>query len=539
MYHGPPAPASMTPRQQLGLFLTMVCLYLVVGSREPPWNDARQIHEVAESIVERGSIAVRTPTALQHGGKSYALHPLLPSLIHLPGALAARVMKATWPDDAWTIRAMTSHLGPALLGALACLLFAQLCLDLGVSRATASLAGLLLGCGTMVAVYARVPWSEITQTATFVGAFLWLLRASRTPGPRAGLWLGLWLGLLVNAKAVFALSLPGAALFAGITIGRAHGRAAAWRTLGAAALAGLPWALLFLWYDHARTGSLLDTGYALPGQVGRAYDEALLTGLYGLFVSIGKGLFLYNPPLIASALALPHALRTRPRAWLWALLLTAGPVVLLYAHSSFWSGDWCWGPRYLLFLVPIALLPLVFAFDDTRAARRRLALGLGGAALGAGLAIQLLGIAFYWDPYIQVAQEARLRWLGTPDRSGAIAPDRGGACDPCFEDFYQHQWLPAFTPIAGHLWLLRHNLPGRHHDPWDVAEADAPWHRYTKLQLDIAASYRRVHLDWWLYDFNGHLRRIGLVLFAAMVLALGASAVFWWRSTRAVYPPRP
>ena len=524
----------MTPRQQLGLVLTLFSLTLLVGSREPPWNDARQIHEVAESLVERGSVAVLTPTTLAHGGRFYALHPLLPSLIHVPGALAARVMVSLWPRDEWTIRAMTSHLGPALLGALCCLLFAQLCVELGVRGRVASLAAILLGCATMVAVYARTPWSEITQAAAFAGFFLWLVRACRAPGRRAALWLGVWAGLLVNAKAVFVLALPGAALFLAASLARTHGRPAVLRLLGWAALGALPFALLFLWYNHARTGSLFDTGYALPGQTGRAYDEALLTGLYGLFLSLGKSVFLYSPPLIASAFALPHAWRTRPRAWLVALLATAGPVVVLYAKSSFWSGDWCWGPRYLLFLVPAALLPLVFAFDDALAlpARRRLALGVGGLVLAAGLAVQILGIAFYWDHFIRVAQEARLRWLGTPDRRGAVAADRDGACDPCFEDFYQHQWLPAFQPIEGHLWLLRHRSVGPRRDSWQEAEADAPWRRYTTLQLDIAKSYGRVRLDWWFYDFYGHLHRTGVGLLAVMIFGLGASASFWWRSFR-------
>jgi hypothetical protein len=521
----------MSGRQKLGVLGTFFFAYLLLGSREQPWNDARQLHQVAEAIVARGAIDVQMHTPVERNGKFYAAHPFLVSAIHIPGVLIHRAAARIWPRADQPARAMGSHLGPSLLGALVCLLFMQVCLELEVSFVAASLSALVLGFGTMVAIYARSPWSEISQTAAFVGFFLWLLRVAHAPTRRAALWFGIWAALLVNTKLIFALALPGAALYAGRKILRTHGPEALVRTTITAALGGLPGLLMVLGYNYARTHSLLGTGYNnLSG--GEAFAEKIRVGLWGLFLSPGKSLFLYNLPLVVALLALPHVLRTRSRDWLIALLVTAAPVVIVYSRYSFWAGDWCWGPRYILFLVPIALLPAVFLLDDLLLSPRAWILPAWAGVLALGLWVQVVGGAFYWDHFIRIAQDAQTQWLGRPVRTGAYPPDRGGACDPCFEDLHGLNWLPAFAPIDGHAWLLRHVL-ARH--PWQTAEADAPWHRYTSLNLDIARSYGGARLDWWGLDFTGKLRPAGIVLFILMAAGTAGSATVWLRARK----PRP
>jgi len=35
-----------------------------------------------------------------------------------------------------------------------------------------------------------------------------------------------------------------------------------------------------------------------------------------------------------------------------------------------------------------------------------------------------------------------------------------------------------------------------------VAEKDAPWRRYTNLQLNIQQNYGRARTDWWFVDYR-------------------------------------
>jgi hypothetical protein len=520
----------MSSRQKLGLFLAVFFAYFLSQSRELPWNDGRRIYQVAESIVHRGTVEV-APPGIPHNGRFYAVNPFVPSLIHVPGSYIHKKLRTIWPAHTEPLKALGCHLGPSALGALVCLLFALLCLDLGVSVLATNLAVVALGFCTMIWVYARSPWSEISQAAAFLGFFLWLLRLMRRGTPAAAAWLGLWAGLLINTKVVYVLALPGAALLAGLHVHRTRGprRLAAllpWATLGF-----LPGLVMTLVYNHVRTGSVFNVGYNVPAslQASGSFAETPFWGLYGLLLSPGKSLLLYSPPLLAALLALAFAVRHRDRQWLWAFLLSAGPVLLINARYLFWSGDWCWGPRYLLFLVPPLLLPAVFALDHLLAIKRRAALTGAALVCAAGLFVQVLGNAFYWDHFIRISQDARNRWLGSPNRSGAASPDRGGACDPCFEDFYPFNWLPSLTPIEGHYWLLRH-VPFAH--DWRTAEADAPWHRYTTLTLNVAGNYSRARVDWWFLDWRGVRRPAGIIVLSAMLAGLAGSSLLWWGGRR-------
>jgi hypothetical protein len=526
-----PVALALSGRQRLGLFLGVLVLFLLAGSREPPWSDAKHLHGVAEAIAERGTVAL--PNGIPHAGKYYGMHPLLPSLVHVPGAWLHHKIATTWPSARMRSKAFTSHLGSAAVGALAVVLFVELGLLLGASIGVAAFGGLVLAAGTMVAIYARVAWSEIVQVAAFLGFFRALLRVSGTPTRTLAIALGLWAGALVNSKVVLVTCLPGAALFAGVRVWRQYGPATLARTAGWVALGGLPGVLMLVGYNLVRFGSPLNTGYGVGGDGGRAFGESLFFGLHGLFFSLGKSVFLYNPPLIAAAAALPFVIRDPRlgRDWLWAGLLTAIPPVLVHARLVFWSGDWAWGPRYILFLVPLMLLPgvlgLQLVLDAGDRLTRRLAMGAAGLALAAGLFVQVVGGMFYWDHYIRLSQAAQHHWLGRPNRAGAVSAIRhDGRCDPCFEDFLTFNHLPAFQPIEGHFWLARNLLRDR---PWAQAELDAPWRRYTTLALPLSRQYAGSRFDLWALDYKGKRpRRAAYAIGAAGLLLLGVAFWLWY-----------
>src|SRR4051812_26396056 len=246
---------SMQPelrrRGTIALFLAAFLLFLLSGSREPPWADVRPVWEVADALARRGEINIRTswPVDLPRGrgGKIYAVAPLVQSLVHLPGAAARVLLGRLAPRTAPHTLAIFSHLAPALLGALTCVLFFQLCRQ----RAHASLRASLvatggLALGTMIWIYARTPYAEILQAAGFTGFFAALLRLGEARDRRAALAVGGWAGLLVATKPVYLLVLPGAAVWLWWTL-RGQPRALL-RLMGWAALATVPFALLLLGY---------------------------------------------------------------------------------------------------------------------------------------------------------------------------------------------------------------------------------------------------------------------------------------------------
>lgn len=113
-----------------------------------------------------------------------------------------------------------------------------------------------------------------------------------------------------------------------------------------------------------------------------------------------------------------------------------------------------------------------------------------------------------------------------------------GRCHACFEDMHGHQWLPPFSPIEGHSWLLRH-VPFDH--SWERAEKDAPWKRYTKLELTgVKPVYEAIKIDWWgnLWlddeddEINADTRMFGKIWLTLFSLLLLAGLVLWLRGAR-------
>jgi hypothetical protein len=425
-----------------------------------------------------------------------------------------------------------------VVGALVPTLFFRLLKQLDYGARAAAWTTLLLGTATSIWVYAHRPYSEILQAACFLAFLSALLRAAETPTRAAGLSLGLSVALLVNAKNVYVACLPGATAYLSWCL-RARSRelrgVVAWAAAGVA-----PGLLALGWYNHVRWGAALSTGYG-PVTAG-FWNENILIGLWGQFLSPGKSVFLYVPPLVLSLMGIRRFWSHRPRAAV-AIVLVVGPVVIVYARYLFWSGDWGWGPRYLVFAMPALMIPAAEMFDYAPAPGSRPGPGSGpalrrprfaacalGALLTAGVGVQLLGNAFYWDDFINVARQAQRAWLGHPDTHGTVLSPY--PCLSCFEEVYAIEWLPPMQPIAGHWWLLRHKWAG---DDWMTAEADAPWRRYTSVRLDIRASYDAAGIDWWPFAADPG-RRLPAVL-VALCLLLAIPARPWWTALRSSAAP--
>jgi hypothetical protein len=518
---------------QCGLFLAVFSFFLAVQSREPPWNDAKPIYAAAMNFAFHGRVDASAPN-VPVGKRTYDVHPFLASAIHVPGALLQRLAVSRNPGDAQMAKIVASHLGPAALGALAAVLFVRLCLFLGLGFGASLASSVVLVMGTMVGIYARMPWSEMVQTVTFLGFFAALMRVLRDYRGKAALVLGAWCGALVNSKELFVLALPGAFLLALWHHRQTLTRKETLKRAGLGLLGAAPFLAIQFVYNTIRTGSPFRTAYG-PAAVSFVFGTQTVDGFWGLWASPGKSIFLYNPPLVLALFGIPLILR-RCRLWLTALGATATPVVLLYGKFMFWSGDWCWGPRYLLFLVPLLLLPGAFLLDEAIKRRRVLVGAVAITIFLLGVGVQIIGGCLYWDHYIRLEHDARAQWLGAPNRTGNVSrPGTAAPCDPCFEDFYALNWLPPFSPLVGQYWMAKHIWRG---DSWEVAEADAPWHRYTTLKLtNIRGQYTRARLDWWYLEFDQpNYRRARVVHVIGYAGGLLLGALLCWRATRRRQP---
>ena len=518
-------------RGSLWLFGTVFLLYMFSTSRERPWGDATPVWEVADSIVHSHNLHAKTrwPPALLSGkdGHLYGIAPILQVLVHVPGAALQRTLSRAYPaywQIAWRF---TSHLASTALGTFACVLLFGLCRRLGVRPVAAAATTLAFAFSTSVWVYSRYPYSETLQLLGFTGFFIKLLDCREQPTWRHATLLGLWAGFLVNAKPVFLLSGLGGGLYLAWELRRN------WRALVLVAsvslAASLPLGALYLYYNYLRWGSIFFTGYgiAFAGNgvstpVGVLHESALV-GLYGMFLSPGKSIFLYSPPLLLALLAFPRFVR-RFRHVALAMLLTVLPGLYVHAQMISWAGDYAWGPRYITFALAVLLVPAALLVDDwihnLQRLRRIVAISSLAAIFLAGAFVTYLGNAVYWDHFIRIESDATQFWLGAPNNRGDGISTPTSPCPVCFEAIYSLQWLPPFQHIVGNYWLLKH-LPGN--DNWIAAEKDAPWRRYTNLQINIQQSYNRARIDWWFIEYRPTFPRLAwtlVILLPELSLAL-------------------
>lgn len=495
---------------QLRLFLLLSALFLLFTSREPPWADSHVVYDTTQALVTQGKLSVTLDGhpwffAIREGRK-YGVFPLGNVLAMVPSYLLFKGLRATRLFPEQPLFALTSHFSPALLMAAACALFCGLCRRFGASARAAVRLTLLLAFGTLCLVYARSPYSEALQTLLL----LWLVQRTLLAGDRFTAWnlalLGTAAGLLFNAKLVNALVLPPCAVY---VLWRAWSSSArAWKPLIVSCLAGglafAPFAGLALWHNRLKTGSLWDSGYRMVH--GTIFSGDLWPGVYGFLLSTGKGMFFYSPPLILGLLGLGAAWRARRAET--ALVLSVSLVVLLMnAKFRIWHADYCWGPRHLTALSPLLLLLAVpwlpEALQRGQVWLRRSALA---ALCAAGLFAQVLGASLYWDHYLRVLITMK---------------DQTGAAGWFHESLSHGHYIPQFSPLRGHLWLLSHLV---RKDP--ALERDVPWTLIVPEPVRLQEAWARLRLDFWALDWDSHKGpRNGLAMLLGLIAVLNGRSV--------------
>jgi hypothetical protein len=245
------------------------------------------------------------------------------------------------------LQAAVSLQTPFVTAAAGAVLFAGLC-RLGVGGAAALATALVYALGTMALPYSG---SLYTQPLAALG-MAWLLTAAAA-GSQA--WAGVALALLLVVRLEFLVLLP-ALWFHAWRNWRAAPPSFQWLAAGAAfglAVNGV--------VNYWRGDPVILGDYG-----GEAFTTPLWTGLEGLLVSPGKGLVWFAPAAAAGLALVPWLWRRMPHV---GLLVASLSLTLLIVVACWWTwhGARSWGPRLLVPLMPVLVLPLAWVFDDWQA----------------------------------------------------------------------------------------------------------------------------------------------------------------------------
>jgi hypothetical protein len=411
-------------RTALALFLLFQGLYALTASgnafRVP---DEFEVYFQAEHLADAGdlsvpqTLAIRQPVVVNgqvvgsepiffgkigRDGKPYAPYGPLAAFLILPHHLLARVVAfaAGVPRTSgipWTflVGGLTA-LSSTTAAALAVVAFYLAALAAGARPASATSWSLVLGGGTVLWPYASTLYAEASQAAAFTGAAALLLGARSNPARAARkVWLAsMLLALAVLTKPTSVLFTPGFIVAAAVDAERPF--AARAKTIFALVCGVGVAALVHLAWNQYRFGDPFDFGYAwgemIPRQPVRTFALAdLPRGLLVLLASPGKSVFFWAPATLLSIFA-ARSFYGRQRAAAIGVAFSSGVGLLAFAAYAFPEGGYANGPRHLVPIIPLLLLPAAAAPVESP----RAALAVCGA-IGVAMAVMALTVSFFED----------------------------------------------------------------------------------------------------------------------------------------------
>ncbi len=480
----------------LFLFCVLTGAYLLGYTSTPQSADGEALLIAAVTTVQHGSPDIMLQGAaeallpeqarmgnLGTGGLLHAKKGPAPSLLLIPLVVLADLLP-------WLSMRATAMLFNPLVTALAALGLYWLARGLGYRQRTAAITALLFGLATFALPYVKTLFGEplvgLLLVIALGGAYLYRERLA----PRY-LWLvGLALGLAVGVNLSYAVmaGILGLYLF-GWNPRRWPPRDAI-RFAAPVLLA----VLLLGAYNWARFGDPLQSGYHFAE--GEGFNRPFLYGVYGMLLSPYKGVFWYNPVLLA---AIPgwFMLRRRSPRLAWTVLGLIAAQIATYASWWSWHGGIAWGPRFLLPVTPLAALclaPVVSAALNWRRPWLHVTLT---ALVALSVAIQLLGTLYSYFPYYGYL----VTQYGTGTLDGIVA---------ALDDTVMYD--PATSPVIGQAALV---VAGWEFEPaWLAASLD-PVHLLAALAIALAG----------LAALSARLDRRATAVLAALALVIGLNVV--------------
>jgi hypothetical protein len=379
------------------------------------------------------------------------------------------------PADGESFRELAMVFYEPLIAATAAALFALIVLRVRRSVPWAVAGGVLFTVATMAWPYSKIGM----DTTVMLGAVLTLAGVvyARDGGTFPAVVAGFGAGMTVAGKAYEGLAVI-ALLALLVPILRAAGTRRRVLLIAAVTAPAALWAVAVAWYNVSRYGSPFDFGQAdfVP-------TLAAPINAVGYFVSPGKGLLWYSPLVILGLLGLKQ-LHARDRALARSIIAAVVAGTAVVAINTYWT-DETWGPRYLLPVAWLLLIPIPF-WAVTR--RRRAILG---AIAVLAVAVQLCGVLVTYEASYLVGE--------------ALGQDPRGALHGEPRTYFGHdasRWVPGLSPLA---------INGALASSW------------------LATSVGLPPIEFTYHPFMG--QEHSLVMNAATAKALGIPDL-WWLSSR-------
>ena len=310
--------------------------------------------QTAESMVTRGDLSIQHQYgfAMQGpNGLSYSKYGIGLPLYFVPWVLAGHGLSAWTGLPESEITGFLISFANIPVALLTLLVFIKLLQFFKIGQKNSYLITIALGLGTLVWVYAVSDFSEQLQMLLLLVAVYGVLKGT----PKALTFAGVGFGLLILVKLIHVVLLPAFGLYLLLK----PGEVLLQRVIRVLWFSWPIWLTIIILaaFNAYRFGNLLESGYGTESS--EFYPSQMRYSIPELLISFNKGLLVFSPVLILSLLGWWRFFRQY--AWEASFFMTLVLMNLLFMGSWWaWNGGWCWGPRLLVPLIPLWLLPLAF-----------------------------------------------------------------------------------------------------------------------------------------------------------------------------------
>jgi len=489
--------AGMPQRQAIWIFLSFLAFYYFTNAGWYKIGDEIIMRAVAKQIAQKGQIGIEARQLPNLGsyhedavkgpnGLYYFKWGLGQSLVEAPFYYVYRMLwgipvhpsLAVFRFDSTIFsELMVIFLCPSAVSALGCALFFLLGLRLGFSNRLSLLLTLIYGLATVVWPFSKSLMSEATQNVAVLSAVYGSVSYASTRGRGWLVLSGASLGFALITKVVLVVTAP-------ILIAYILFSCRSRNALRDLLVYFFPPFFAFLgiqfWYNWIRYHSLWKFGYD-QGFDTLGFTTPLYVGLWGLFLSPGKSFFLYTPVAILGLVS--EAAFYKKRKWesLLFLLIVLG-ITLPHALWCSWSGDWAWGPRFLLTITPYLILPAGMFFR-TWAQKSPLKRKVVISLIVFSFWIQVLGVSIHPHSFIKSRTQVVDKFVQIHNLSYLALYSENA-----FVNF-----SPVFSHIVGNWWLFKHMIFS--YDLW----SDPPWRILGDFKINLPEWIKgnRTIPFWW------------------------------------------
>lgn len=481
----------MPVREKLLIFLIFFLIFSFFSSfkTEVQIPDEEYVLRVAQNIAESKPLNLPEGFPYTHkgvtekgrDGKNYSTYPIGQSLIFAPFYYLSKKMNVflspydgdgsieslrNWANGIEFETTRYLYVVPALFSALTCLIFFMFCFRLGHNRKICILTTSILAFCTMIWPYSKFLLSEATQTFFLISTF-YMVFLLKEENDRIffAILAGIAFGFLNIIKPTFLIiALPLAAYWF-------YGNREMKRGLVLAVIFIVAFMLVFwtqIAYNIIRMGEGSNFGYTKGG-----FSSPFYAGLYGFLFSSGKSFFLYSPVALLFFFSIRSFFKKKREL---SLLFASTIIIMILVYSSWgvWSGDLCWGPRFLVPLIPLFMMPTAGLFEKMLKAQKRMQIALVSLLVLLSLLVQVPAVAVHYLHYLNYFK-TYVSPIPPPNMTINFKGRIGKM--PLRDSYIDFQFIPEFSPVLGQWWVFK-NLLFRNKE----AFLDTPW---KKLGLNV------------------------------------------------------